>query len=510
MNGEDNGELPEGWAAALLRDVTTIVMGNSPPGESYNDSGNGEPLINGPVEFGQGPLDKTIRAKFTTEPSKFCEEGDLIVCVRGSTTGRTNVAGFRACIGRGVASVRAMIHQPYVNHFVVSCRKQLLDMGTGSTFPNITQSQVETLTIPIPPLAEQRRIVAAVEAVLAKVNAARERLNRVPAILKRFRRAVLSAACSGRLTADWREKNTDGETATMLLQRIREERALRAPKRADIDVSYPDPLFDLPETWEWTTWHELVDWVTYGFTRPMPHVNEGIAIVTAKNIDRSRITFDGADFTTATAFAELSDKDRPRRGEILVTKDAGSPDAITASGFPATNGPGTTLSIHRKRAIKQRPPGNRFGRWNGASRLRGVQSLLAEDDRDGQAISAIHHRAEPKDVSARAGFAVASAAMSARFPKIAVVRAPGRERAVSHFHDCHSLLGFRRWRPGDQVLAVPKCPFESLAHIGVAASASGCSTKARALPSNARIVGKRFTSRRLRPPPLPARPPSHP
>jgi len=58
-----------------------------------------------------------------------------------------------------------------------------------------------------------------------------------------------------------------------------------------------------------------------GFTRPMPHVSRGIPIITAKNIFASRISFNNADLTTQTAFDDLSDKDRPRIGEILLTKD---------------------------------------------------------------------------------------------------------------------------------------------------------------------------------------------
>ena len=55
-------------------------------------------------------------------------------------------------------------------------------------------------------MAEQKRIVAKVEEVLGRATAARERLAKAPAILKRFRQAVLAAACSGRLTEEWRQK----------------------------------------------------------------------------------------------------------------------------------------------------------------------------------------------------------------------------------------------------------------------------------------------------------------
>ncbi|MBI4567673.1 MAG: restriction endonuclease subunit S [Planctomycetes bacterium] len=70
-----------------------------------------------------------------------------------------------------------------------------------STLPKDDLAQCD---VPLPPLAEQKRIVAKLEALLARVNAARDRIARVPAILKRFRRSVLAAACSGRLTEDWR------------------------------------------------------------------------------------------------------------------------------------------------------------------------------------------------------------------------------------------------------------------------------------------------------------------
>ena len=45
-----------------------------------------------------------------------CKEGDLLICVRGSTTGRTNIAGFDACIGRGVAAIRPFIFDKYIHY----------------------------------------------------------------------------------------------------------------------------------------------------------------------------------------------------------------------------------------------------------------------------------------------------------------------------------------------------------------------------------------------------------
>jgi type I restriction enzyme S subunit len=76
----------------------------------------------------------------------------------------------------------------------------------GTTVQSIRFDQLKAIRFPFPPLAEQRRIVAAVERILAQANAARGRLGRVPGTLKRFRQSVLAAACSGRLTVDWRAR----------------------------------------------------------------------------------------------------------------------------------------------------------------------------------------------------------------------------------------------------------------------------------------------------------------
>lgn len=164
--GERPFELPRGWEWCRLGEVVEIIMGQSPDGKSYNTEGQGVPLVNGPVEFGKGPFDKTILSKWTTEPTKICEEGDLLICVRGATTGRTNIAGFRACIGRGVASIRPMIFEKYLHYFMLKSRYQILALGTGTTFPSISQEDLKLFLFPLPPLSEQRRIVERVERLM--------------------------------------------------------------------------------------------------------------------------------------------------------------------------------------------------------------------------------------------------------------------------------------------------------------------------------------------------------
>lgn len=159
-----------------LDEITEVVMGQSPPGDTYNEKGEGTPLINGPVEFGPYPFSKTIVRQHTTAPTKLCEEGDLILCVRGATAGRMNIAGFRACIGRGVAAIRAKERkqQAWVNQMIRAKRDEILALGTGSTFPNVSRELIASLEIPLPPLEEQQQIVAEIDGYQQVLDGARQ------------------------------------------------------------------------------------------------------------------------------------------------------------------------------------------------------------------------------------------------------------------------------------------------------------------------------------------------
>ena len=142
-----------------LNSVAKIIMGQSPKGESYNRDGEGVPLINGPVEFDKNSFGRSKSIKFTTKPTKFCEEGDALLCVRGSTTGRMNIANEKACIGRGVAAIRAKENQEWINYFIQSSRDYIYSIGTGATFPNVSSKQIEKIQIHFPDTNEQKKLV---------------------------------------------------------------------------------------------------------------------------------------------------------------------------------------------------------------------------------------------------------------------------------------------------------------------------------------------------------------
>jgi type I restriction enzyme S subunit len=169
--------LPSGWQWMPLgkAEVTEIIMGQSPPGESYNTSGEGLPFFQGKAEFGEySPL----VAKWCTDPKKIALPGDILISVR-APVGPTNLVNERCCIGRGLAALRPArnILTRYLLYAVRVREAELSGYGKGSTFAAINKDELSAFTIPVPfpddPLRSldiQRRIVTRLEALLAELK----------------------------------------------------------------------------------------------------------------------------------------------------------------------------------------------------------------------------------------------------------------------------------------------------------------------------------------------------
>jgi len=301
--------VPDSWAWVRLDRVTNVVMGSSPPGSTYNKAGDGVPLINGPLEFTAGPLGRTVINQYTTAPTTFCNEGDFLICVRGSTTGRTNVAAFRACIGRGVAAIQPMYEDAFVRLAIRIRQAEILSIGRGIAFPSISREQLAGLPVPMPPLAEQHRIVAKVdelmalcdrlEAAQAEREARRDRLvsaslarvtepaSQAPASartsarfhvdhfarlttrpehVKQLRQTILNLAVRGRLVP----QDSKDEAAAKLLNTLRASHGERDRRLATDDGS----PHETPPSWVWAYLDDLVVFGPQNGISPKPTDSE--------------------------------------------------------------------------------------------------------------------------------------------------------------------------------------------------------------------------------------------
>lgn len=215
----DETDLPEGWIQTTLDQLLLSMESGSRPRGGVRGITEGKPSIGGehlndeggfrfdnikyvPDEFYQGMLRGRIQV------------GDVLVVKDGATTGKVSLVRPDFPYSEAVVNEHVFVCRPaesvlpaflFWYLFSKDGQDRILENFQGSAQGGINQSFAPGTVVPLAPSPEQKRIVAKVEALLERVNAARARLARLPAILKRFRQSVLAAACSGQLTAEWRE-----------------------------------------------------------------------------------------------------------------------------------------------------------------------------------------------------------------------------------------------------------------------------------------------------------------
>ena len=158
------------WKETTLEEIAEIEMGQSPSGETCNTLGEGMPLLNGPTEFG---IKNPRVVQYTTESKRECRPLDILFCVRGSTTGKMNWADRKYSIGRGLAAIRhksGLEFRHFLKGIIDYNLELLLSSATGSTFPNVTRSQIEGIEVKLPPLPEQRAIASILSSIDDKID----------------------------------------------------------------------------------------------------------------------------------------------------------------------------------------------------------------------------------------------------------------------------------------------------------------------------------------------------
>ncbi|HEX5423087.1 MAG TPA: restriction endonuclease subunit S [Candidatus Acidoferrales bacterium] len=339
----EDGDLPPGWSletiGGLVGSEGVFIDGDWV--ESKDQDPDGDVRLIQLADIGDGEY-RNRSARFLTRKKAielgctFLKKGDVLIARMPDPLGR-------ACIFPGnpkssvtvvdvaiVRSANGEFDHRWLMYFVnaPAFRVAVASMQSGSTRKRISRGNLAKIALPVPPLDQQKRIVAEIEKQFSRLDEAVANLKRVKANLKRYKAAVLKAAVEGRLVETEasiaRREGRSYETGEQLLQRILEARRSQWKGRGKYkEPTAPDTtdLPELPEGWAWATWDQISNWVTYGFTRPMPHVEKGVPIVTAKHVIDGKIELNDTHKTPHQNYVELSDKDRPVPGDILITKD---------------------------------------------------------------------------------------------------------------------------------------------------------------------------------------------
>jgi type I restriction enzyme, S subunit len=262
---QQKSELPEGWVITNISKVGEIVTGNTPPKKDPTNFGNKYPWVK------PGDLNKNIPITKTEE--YLSEKGSslarllpinavLVSCI--GILGKVGIAGTQLATNQQINSIsfeEEIVYPKYGYYYCKTLNKWLEDNSSATTIQIINKTRFSEAPFYLPPLAEQYRIVSAIEALFARLDATDEKLDRVLEILKKFRQSVHAAAFNGQLTENWR-------VALQNLKVENENIEININSNTVCLIENPTILCSeilpaLPNNWCWSTIEQLGDFLLF-------------------------------------------------------------------------------------------------------------------------------------------------------------------------------------------------------------------------------------------------------
>lgn len=256
--------IPENWVWCRLGEIITLVSGQDFSPHQYSDTvQEGFPYITGASNFGNHSI---IENRWTKTPRCIVSRGDLLLVCKGSGYGRVMICNLASAhIARQIMGIRQNnnVDVQFILFFLESNFDILKRFGQG-VIPGISRGDVLNMQFPLPPLPEQQRIVARVEALMKEIDELEQTEKELEAIKAAFpgdmKASLLQAAMEGKLT---RQKAEDDDAKDLLLaireekeKLVKEKKGKREKPLAPItDEEIP---FDIPENWVWCRLGDLV------------------------------------------------------------------------------------------------------------------------------------------------------------------------------------------------------------------------------------------------------------
>ncbi len=241
--------LPIGWARAALNDTGTYINGMAFKPSDWTD--NGLPIIRiQNLTDAKRELNRTLRP---VEDRYIVNDGDILVSWSATLDAFVWDRG-RAVLNQHIFKVvpdRRLVDKGFLYHGLRAKIREMIasEHLHGSTMKHINRGPFLAHEFPVPPLTEQRRIVAKIDSLSAKTKRARDQLDHVPRLVEKYKQAILMTAFRGELTADWRAQQP---TLSNVIGRS------EAELRRKISVSELfEPPYAVPASWRWFRLPEL-------------------------------------------------------------------------------------------------------------------------------------------------------------------------------------------------------------------------------------------------------------
>ncbi|WPR70663.1 restriction endonuclease subunit S [Flavobacterium sp. NG2] len=271
-------ELPKNWVNVSLQDVTKNVKGKKPKIQSEIEFEGSIPYMDiKALEY------SVIRQFADIESSKLFEEGDVAMVWDGARSGWVSKTNFGAIGSTLVAFKPIKINSNYLFYYLLDKYPFINSNARGVGIPHVDPTVLWDLKFPLPPLAEQNRIVDKLDRLFAQLETIKTSMEKVPLLLKDFRQQVLTQAVTGKLTEEWR-------------------------KGKEL------------EAWKNILLNDICNSITDGDHQAPPQVNEGVPFLVISNVSKGYFEFEKVSrFVPQEYYNSLKETRKPQKGDLLYT-----------------------------------------------------------------------------------------------------------------------------------------------------------------------------------------------
>ena len=313
-------DIPESWKWVRFSSVIDLQSGQDMTPDKYNTSGEGVPYITGASNIDNGTI---IINRWTNCGKAFAYKGDLLLTCKGTVGAMAILQEPQSHIARQIMAIRPIggIDTSYIQ-IVLETLVKTLKAAAKSMIPGIAREDILTSMLPLPPLAEQKRIVAKIEEILPFVDryaVAYEKLEQFNAKFPEdMKKSILQYAIQGKLV----EQRTEEGTGEELYQQIQaEKQRLIAEKKIKkekplAEITDDEISFDIPESWKWCRLSDIID-VRDGTHDSPKYVPEGIPLVTSKNLSNGIIDYGNVKFITQEDADKINSRSMVNDDDIL-------------------------------------------------------------------------------------------------------------------------------------------------------------------------------------------------
>lgn len=354
--------IPVGWEVVLLDDlVLKIFAGGDKPDEVSNEKTE---EFSYPI-FSNGLKDKGLYGYSNTYR---VDEECITISARG-TIGYTEV---RTPKFTPIVRLIVIVPTEYtLSKYLKFYFENLIVEKSGTSIPQLTVPMIKPIPIKLPPLNEQKRIVAKIEKLFSNLDNSDKYLLHLEKQLKRYRQSVLKSAFEGNLTKEWRENQTNLGTADELLDKIKIERTLHVENeirekfkdktekwikdkvKNEVDKFYSilKPIeddkkpFQIPLEWKWIRLSEIIKKLKDGSHNPPPRTEIGKPMLSARNIKNGYIDWKEAfSLISENDFKKLTNSIPILSNDVLLT-------IVGTMGRAAINKEDNKFTLQRSVAI---------------------------------------------------------------------------------------------------------------------------------------------------------------